>query len=85
MLLTPYGNYRFRRLAMGLKNSAQSFEKLMNFVLDGLDNVFSYLDDILVFTKDDIQHKKVIRALFHRLEEARLTINLKNVSSQDRN
>ena len=37
----------------------------MNFVLDGLDNVFSYLDDILVFNKDDIQHKKVIRALFH--------------------
>ena len=65
MLLTPYGNYRFRRLAMGLKNSAQSFQKLMNFVLDGLDNVFSYLDDILVFNKDDIQHKKVIRALFH--------------------
>ena len=65
MLLTPYGNYRFRRLAMGLKNSAQRFQKLMNFVLDGLDNVFSYLDDILVFNKDDIQHKKVIRALFH--------------------
>ena len=49
----------------------------MNFVLDGLDSVFCYLDDILVFSKDEIEHRKTIRELFKRLEEAGLTINLK--------
>ena len=47
-LLTPYGTYKFKRLAMGLRNSAQSFQKMMNHVLDGLDNLYCYMDDILL-------------------------------------
>ena len=43
-LHTPWGTYKFKRLAMGLKNSAQSFQRLMSTVLDGLQGVFVYLD-----------------------------------------
>ena len=76
-LLTPFGTYRFNRLAMGLRNSAQSFQKLMNFVLDGLDNIYCYLDDILVYSKTEEDHINTIEQLLKRLEQAGLTINTK--------
>ena len=59
---SPYGKFKFTRLAMGLKNSAQSFQKMLDFVLNGLDNVFCYLDDILVYNSNEIEHKKPLTA-----------------------
>ena len=58
-LISPYGTYRFRRLAMGLRNSAQSFQKMMNWVLDSLPNVYCYLDDILVHSKNEEEHQSL--------------------------
>ena len=62
---------------MGLRNSAQSFQKMLNWVLDGLDNVFCYLDDILIFSENEEAHFKTIEELFRRLQDNGLTINIK--------
>ena len=43
-VLTPFGAYKYTRLPMGLKNSGQSFQRLMDNVLDGVSNQFCYLD-----------------------------------------
>ena len=51
--VTNWGTWRYRRMPMGLKNSPQSFQKLISHVLDGLSQSFAYLDDILVFSKDE--------------------------------
>ena len=76
-VLSPWGPYRFLRLAMGLRNAAQSFQKLMNSVLDGLEGLFCYLDDILIYSKTEEEHLIIIDKLFSRLNEAGLTISLK--------
>ena len=57
-LCTPFGQFRFRRLTMGLKNSGPSFQKMMDYVLRGVPNLYVYMDDILVFTKTEQEHKK---------------------------
>ena len=57
---TPWGVYKFLRLSMGLKNAAQSFQRLVSTILDGLPNLFVYLDDILLFDKNLEDHKKSI-------------------------
>ena len=44
---TQWGMYQFRRLSMGLQNSAQSFQRLVDAVLKDMPNLFVYLDDIL--------------------------------------
>ena len=49
--VTPWGVWRYKRLPMGLRNSAQSFQRLMSSTLDGLPGTFVYLDNILVYTK----------------------------------
>ena len=76
-VLTSMGVYRFRRLPMGLKNSAASFQRLMSTILSGLSNVFVYLDDVLVFDNNESEHKKSIAEVFRRLAENGLSINLK--------
>ena len=76
-VLTPWGAYKFRRLAMGLRNAAQSFQRMMAAVLDGLPGVFCYLDDILVFSRSEKEHLATIDDLFSRLADAGLTISLK--------
>ena len=74
---TPWGLYNYRRLAMGLQNSAQSFQRVVDCVLDGLENVYAYLDDILVFSRSKADHMATLEKLFKRLDDAGLTLNLK--------
>ena len=61
---------------MGLKNSGQSFQRLIENVLKGLPDVFVYLDDILIFSKSEADHMKTLEELFCRLTKAGLTLSL---------
>ena len=74
-VVTPWGTYRFTRLSMGLKNSAQTFQRLVDNVLEGLE-VFAYIDDILVYAETEDQLEDKLRQLFGRLRQAGLALNL---------
>merc|ERR1712102_26341 len=43
---TPWGQFRYLRLPMGLKNSGASFQRMMDAVLRGLPGLFCYLENI---------------------------------------
>ena len=60
------------RLAMGLQNSA-SFQPLVDSVIRDMKDVYCYLDDILIYSKDQASHMK---ELFKRLSGAGLSLNL---------
>jgi hypothetical protein len=62
-------------MPFGLKNWAQSFQRLMDRVTQGLRRVFVYLDDILVASTTEDQHVEDLRQLFIRLEEHGVIIN----------
>ena len=46
---TPWGTYNFKRLCMGMSNSAQAFQRLIDSIIDGVAGCFAYLDDLLLF------------------------------------
>ncbi|GFR67612.1 transposon Ty3-G Gag-Pol polyprotein [Elysia marginata] len=46
-VVTPFGLWEFLRMPFGSKCAAQSFQRLMDTVLQDLDCAFVYLDDIL--------------------------------------
>lgn len=74
-ITTPFGLFEFLRLPFGLRNAAQTFQRFMNEVLSGLDFIFCYLDDILIFSSSEEQHLKHLETVFQRLEEYGININ----------
>ena len=75
-IITPFGLYEFLRMPFGLKNAAQTFQRLMDSVCHGLEAVFVYMDDILVASPGEASHKLHLCQLFERLGEQGLVINV---------
>src|SRR5947207_11059299 len=71
---TRYGHYEFNVMLFGLTNAPATFQSLMNDIFrDMLDVcVIVYLDDILVFSKNDADHEKHVRQVLQRLRENKL-------------
>ena len=68
-VITPFGLFEFLRMPFGLKNAAQAFQRLMDTVGRGLDFIFIYLDDILVFSNSNQAHYDHLRQLFQRFHQ----------------
>ena len=62
---------------MGLKNAAQSFQRLVSTILGGISGCFIYSDDILLFHKNESDHKDTMRIVLKRLQENGLALNIK--------
>ena len=75
-MITPFGLFEFLRMPFGVKNAAQTFQRLMDTILQDLDFLFVYLDDILVASKNKEEHKRHLLTLFDRLQEHGLVIKL---------
>ena len=73
-VITPFGLFEFVCMPFGLKNAAQTFQRFMDQVLNGLTFVFDYLDDMLIASKSVSEHKEHLSILFDRLEEHGLIV-----------
>ena len=74
-VITPFGLYEFLRMPFGLKNAAQTFQRLMDMVLRDMPFLFVYLDDILVASETQEQHIQHLQMLFERLTQHGLVIH----------
>ena len=45
-VITPFGLIEFKRMPLGLRNASQSFQRFMDQVLEGIPQVFVYMDDM---------------------------------------
>ncbi|KII63791.1 Transposon Ty3-I Gag-Pol polyprotein [Thelohanellus kitauei] len=75
-VITPFGLFEYLRMPFGLKNAAQTFQRLMDEVGQGLDFIYIYLDDILIFSKTQEEHVDHVCQLAKRLLDYDLVINL---------
>ena len=60
---------------MGLSDLPGIFQNIISEIVGDMDNIFTYMDDILVFTSDFNTHVNVIRELLQRFLKAGLTIS----------
>ena len=62
-------------LPFGLTISSGIFQQVINSILEGINNVQAYQDDIIVFTKDEQSHEEAIERVLNRLIEFNVIIN----------
>ena len=63
-------------MPFGLSNAGQSFQHFMDKVLEGLDCIFVYLDDILVASNTKEEHKIHLEEFFKQLQQHGLVVHL---------
>ncbi len=56
-------------MPFGLKNAHVFFQRVMDHVLEGVDFLKCYIDDVLVHNKGLSQHLAHLEELFKRLHE----------------
>ena len=70
--VTPFGKYKFLMVPFGLAQAPAYFQLLMNKVLKGLKFVMTYLDDIIIFSQNELQHLEHLEIVVSHLQEAGL-------------
>ena len=73
--ITPMGRYCYRRLPFGITSAPEIFMRKMNELLYGLDGVFTYMDDILIYGKDKTEHDERLNKVLKVLASAGLKLN----------
>ncbi|XP_071797127.1 uncharacterized protein [Asterias amurensis] len=72
--ITPDGLFQFTVMPFGLVNAPATFSRIMRKLLQGMNCVVNYIDDILVHTASWEQHVQILTELFRRLRSANLTV-----------
>ena len=73
----PQGHFQFLRMPFGLVNSPATFNRCMRKMLTGLDNVDSFVDDLLVHNPEWAEHVRDVRANLLCCRAAGLTLKPK--------
>ena len=71
----PFGLYRYCRLRMGISKSPDIATEMMHSVLDDIEGIEFYMDDIGVFTTTWPDHISLLSMVLGRLEDMGFTIN----------
>lgn len=72
---TPFGLFEFPYMTFGLRNAGQTFQRFVDELTRGLDFCYPYLDDFLVFSKNEDEHLQHLRQLFTRMKDYGILIN----------
>ncbi len=76
---TRYGSYKCKVLPFGLTNGPTTYQRYMNDVLfDYLDDFCTaYLDDIMIYSENELEHEEHVCKVLQRLRNAGLQANIK--------
>ena len=75
-IITPFGLFEFNVINFGLRNAPSTFQRFIHQVLQGLPSIFPYLNDILIASSSEEEHKEHLNRVCKRLREFGLRINL---------
>ena len=75
-VILPFRLFEFIQMPFGLRNTAQTFQCLMDQVLCGLTFAYNYIDDLLITSKDSKEHKNHLCMVFKRLQDHGILVNL---------
>ena len=75
-IIFPWGKYSYLRLPMGIAGSPDIFQAKMSELMDPLEFVRAYLDDILCITNESLEdHLNKLRQVLIKLQDAGLKVD----------
>jgi hypothetical protein len=75
-IIFPWGKYSYLRLPMGFAGSADIFQAEMMDLMEALEYVRAYIDNLLVITRGTLEgHLDKLREVLRRLRDAGLKVN----------
>ena len=75
VISTPFGLYKYKRLPMGIKQSSDIAQEVMENLLHDINDVEIYIDDIGCFSSTFSTHIQTFDVILTRLEQNRFTVN----------
>ncbi|GFW97609.1 uncharacterized protein K02A2.6 [Trichonephila clavipes] len=75
-ICTPFGLFESTRMQFGLCGASATFQRFIDEVTRNLEGVYAFVDNILIASRDPEEHHKHLKALFSRLHEYGLSINV---------
>ena len=75
---SPFGKYEYWKVSFGLAQAAAYFQELMNKMLKDLPFAITYLNDITIYSKTAKEHVNHLQQVLHKLNDAELTMKLRN-------
>ena len=66
---TPFGAHTYNRMPMGLKTACEIYQRVMTEMLQGLEGVHCYLDDVIVTGVSVDDDNANLKSVIDRLHE----------------
>ncbi|XP_053692162.1 uncharacterized protein LOC128740626 [Sabethes cyaneus] len=72
---TKHGLFKYKRLMFGVSCAPESFQKVMESIIAGLDGMIIYLGDVVVYDKTQKEHDDRLNAVLQRVDEYGVLLN----------
>ncbi len=76
--------FQFEVMPFGLMNSQATFQTMMDRIRLKVDNVRFYVDDVVVFSRNNEEHAMHLENVFRILKDNGLRLRVENVFSCNR-
>ncbi|KAK7105840.1 hypothetical protein V1264_017168 [Littorina saxatilis] len=73
--MTPFGRFYFKRLPFGISLAPEIFQRTMEDMLQGIDGVVCFMDDVVVSGDSEAEHDERLRQVLERVRQAGLKLN----------
>ena len=68
------GLFEYNTMPFGLRNASATFQRFIDGVCHGMPHVLACVDNIIVFSRNELEHKQHVLQLFQRLSEFGISI-----------
>jgi hypothetical protein len=72
---TPYGRFRYVRLPFGISPAPEVFHRILGDVIQGLEGVMHFVDDVLVWGRTQEEHDLRLKALLKQINNSGFGFN----------
>jgi transposase InsO family protein len=74
-ICTPFGNYRYRKMVMGLSFSPDTAQEIMESIFRDEEDVDNYIDDVGVFSLSWDDHVRTLERVLKKLQDNNFIVN----------